>query len=190
MQRYIDGDYFFRETGLMTFECADDNEIVTKKINYDMLPLLDLYSETGNIPVLGYLSAPGTGGTWIVPEAGSDAAICMNHDASDAAYEAKGKAYEILGRMCHLLEDMSVPDHAHNTSHAGVYGMRSSPYEGTEEALTEWNAQDLIDEDLSFLDPYESEQPILYLMYYLNQIGDHYADALLDGDDVHDQSIG
>jgi hypothetical protein len=78
--------------------------------------------------------------------------------------------WEILGRMCHLLGDMSVPAHAHRDEH----GTSPDSYEdwvaGNGAPYTYWNAQN----SGLIINPYVSSNPLHYLMYTMQQISDHF----------------
>ena len=103
-------------------------------------------------------------------------------------------AYNRLGRMCHLLQDMSVPAHVHCTSHAGVNGMYSDYFENHEMGYHNnyhtWTAEEVFTEFGGFIDPYVHDDPIYFLMYFLNQMTDHYADGKVNGDDIYDTIPG
>lgn len=99
---------------------------------------------------------------------------------------------EILGRMCHLLEDMSVPEHVQNISHANKSGMRSSLYEENEMSFKQWTADEIFASGKKYFNPFfvtpNNTDPIYNLMYVLNQITDHYAGSGVDGDNDFDKS--
>jgi len=105
----------------------------------------------------------------------------------------KGIVYNLLGRMCHLLQDMSVPAHAHNTSHAGIYGMYSDFLESNEmeyhTSFQNWNADQVSIQYGDLLNPYQHSDPLYYLMYFLNQIADFYPDGVHSGDSQYDLEI-
>ena len=102
----------------------------------------------------------------------------------------KNWIYEILGRMCHLLQDMSVPAHVHSNSHAGTYGMYSDYYENNAKNFHQWTADELFSQGKVLLNPYQQNwgHPIAYLMYFLNQVTDHYASGIDYGDFWYDSS--
>ncbi|MBN1948209.1 MAG: right-handed parallel beta-helix repeat-containing protein [Candidatus Cloacimonetes bacterium] len=106
----------------------------------------------------------------------------------------EGYVYNRLGRMCHLLQDMSVPAHVHCISHAGPgYDMHVDLLESNEldyhENYHTWTAQDVLTEHGGFIDPYIHEDPLYYLMYFLNQIADYFTDGVADGDVDYDSDI-
>ena len=80
--------------------------------------------------------------------------------------------WEILGRMAHLLQDLSEPTHAHIDEH----GAQIDPYE-------EWIAGSYPDRyqhynhnniESGIIDPYQSTNPLHFLMYTTQQISDHF----------------
>lgn len=77
--------------------------------------------------------------------------------------------WEVLGRVCHLIQDLSVPAHAHRDEH----GLTSDIYEpwvqGSPQGFV-WNGLN----SGSFLNPYLSTNPIHFLMYTTQQIADHF----------------
>ncbi|NQV19611.1 MAG: hypothetical protein HQ534_13860, partial [Armatimonadetes bacterium] len=103
-------------------------------------------------------------------------------------------AYNRLGRMCHLLQDMSVPAHVHCTSHAGVNGMYSDYFENHEMGYHNnyhtWTSEEVFTEFGGFIDPYVHDDSIYFLTYFLNQMTDHYADGKVNGDDIYDTIPG
>jgi hypothetical protein len=77
--------------------------------------------------------------------------------------------WETLGRMCHLLADMSVPAHTHRDEH----GLEPDSYENWmygDPHLT-WDHQNVGD----FINPYNSDNdPLHYLIYTMQQQADHF----------------
>ncbi|OGF87230.1 hypothetical protein A3B19_03280 [Candidatus Giovannonibacteria bacterium RIFCSPLOWO2_01_FULL_46_32] len=69
-----------------------------------------------------------------------------NHTWQKAIYDYangdKEKAFESLGYVLHLIEDMSVPDHTRNDSHPHVAGDPGSPYEEWAKLYTNNNKLD------------------------------------------------
>jgi hypothetical protein len=77
--------------------------------------------------------------------------------------------WEILGRMCHLVQDMSVPAHTRCDEH----GLTPDDYENwisENNHWTYWNANNCGD----LINPYVSSNPIHYLMYTTQQIANHF----------------
>jgi hypothetical protein len=122
-------------------------------------------------------------------------------DLSNMSSQSKNLIiYNTLGRMCHLLQDMSVPAHVHNTAHPGnkqtsfgVIAQYSDYYENNVMNYIEnhkaWTAQEVFSERGEFINPYVYDDAIYYLMYFMNQISDHYADGKVNGDDIYDATI-
>lgn len=88
--------------------------------------------------------------------------------------------WEILGRMCHLLQDMTVPAHAHCHIHAPIISSGDA-YESYIESLG--NIANYVNRNNCgswvnpFSDPYGNYWPpdaIRYLFYNANQIGDFF----------------
>ncbi|MBU1099638.1 MAG: T9SS type A sorting domain-containing protein [Bacteroidetes bacterium] len=98
--------------------------------------------------------------------------------------------YEILGRMVHLLQDMSVPAHVQCVSHAGTNGMYQDYYETNASSFHQWTANEIYTNGDTFIDPYQQNwgHPLAYLMYFLNQITDHYGTGKTYGDFLYDAS--
>jgi len=77
--------------------------------------------------------------------------------------------WETLGRMCHLLTDMSVPAHTHRDEH----GLEPDSYENwmVGDPHLAWDHQNVGD----FLNPYNSDNdPLHYLIYTMQQQSDHF----------------
>ncbi len=76
-----------------------------------------------------------------------------NHTWQKAIYDyANGRekeAFESLGYILHLIEDMSVPDHTRNDSHPHVAGDPGSPYEEWAKAYTNSHKLDTAEKLLS-----------------------------------------
>lgn len=82
--------------------------------------------------------------------------------------------WEILGRMCHLLQDVGSPAHANIDDHGGT----GLIYDGLESSFGElgWNAQTVADSfGTQLLDPYVCSDPIHFLMYTTQQQANHFA---------------
>lgn len=92
--------------------------------------------------------------------------------------------WEVLGRMAHLLGDMSVPAHAHGDAHGlcdappflravehdtyeNWVGADGPPYNSP---YTAWNASN----SGTLPNPYIASNPLHYLMYITQQIADHF----------------
>lgn len=80
--------------------------------------------------------------------------------------------FETLGRMCHLLQDMSVPEHVHLDEH-GPFS-ENSDYENFTESDRFWNYLMVNNLVGSYINPYISASPLHFLMYTTAQISDHF----------------
>ncbi len=79
--------------------------------------------------------------------------------------------WEVLGRMCHLVADLSVPAHSRRDEH----GLDLDSYEqwmgGTGSPYTVWNAANAG----SWINPYTpDDDPLHYLMYTMHQQANHF----------------
>ncbi len=80
-------------------------------------------------------------------------------------------AWEVLGRMCHLLADQSVPAHTHRDEH----GLLADSYEnwmgGSSKPYLQWNYTNAG----NFINPYITDNdPLHYLIYTMQQQSDHF----------------
>ena len=104
--------------------------------------------------------------------------------------------FEILGRMCHLIADMSVPAHVHNNSHIPALGT-TDKYEQdfmfvkwndesfSLPSVTYWDANRVWNTFGNIMNPYVSyDSPLHLLMYSTNQLADHFASRTVAGDDI------
>lgn len=79
--------------------------------------------------------------------------------------------WEILGRMCHLLQDQTVPAHAHGDAHPPPWWMDC--YESyIKVSYQNYNCTTAV----SMVDPYINSygNPLRYLFYTANQLGDYF----------------
>jgi hypothetical protein len=92
--------------------------------------------------------------------------------------------WEIVGRICHLIEDQGVPAHVHNDPHP-IGGLLHDPdtYEhshlGTRYSLKNW--QDALAHG-GHIDLNNVVYPLRTIMYTLNQISDRFPSDDCDGD--------
>jgi len=100
-------------------------------------------------------------------------------------------AYNILGRVAHLLGDMSVPAHVHEDEHSPLSPDKYENYmkDGKDNSkVTYWTAERIFEEKGDFINPYCSEivgmSPVEYLMTITAQISDHFASNRKDGNDI------
>ena len=85
-------------------------------------------------------------------------------------------AYEILGRVCHLLADNGVPAHVHNDEHVEELG-HGDTYEIFMEYptyCTDWDYTDAYNAGGLLWDVLNYTKPLRYLFYTTNQYSDHY----------------
>jgi len=80
--------------------------------------------------------------------------------------------WEILGRMCHLIQDMSVPAHTRCDEH-GLFADEYENWVSEDSRWTYWNANNCG----TLLNPYVSSNPIHYLMYTTQQIANHFGSS-------------
>lgn len=85
--------------------------------------------------------------------------------------------WQILGRMCHLMQDMSVPAHVHRDCHGDPDdGIRMDSFEEMFSCDNDFssNAQFVYDNYGGFLNPIGKTNPVHYLMYITAQMADHF----------------
>ena len=116
----------------------------------------------------------------------------------------KGKAYEYLGHIVHLLGDMTVPTHAHGDAHVDLFGDHD-PYEEWMSNTTDDRKIPLTDAEKEMLGRLERNEgpppparfgpagplensippgvdPLYWLLYTTNQRADFFASRDVDGD--------
>ncbi len=128
--------------------------------------LATLY-QTGNVKWIGYWNSIGQ-------------YFSKNLDKTYSTEYRRRISYDILGRICHLLADMSVPAHTHNDAHSPV------SEEGTDD-FEQWVKNnhynytwvDALAQGGTLFDVTEKNFPIRYLMYVTNQYADFFPS---DGD--------
>lgn len=84
-------------------------------------------------------------------------------------------SFEILGRMCHLLQDISVPAHANIDPHGDDSALILDYYENYFGYDYYWNAQNTFSQVGGYINPYQSSNPLHFLMYTTNQMANHFA---------------
>ncbi len=171
MLKYFNGNFQNRclsKNKMMWNQCS----YVTTATDFSMKNIIDLYKQYGTIQIQA---------TQHLGLNGWETNNCPN------LFLQKKWIFEILGRMCHLLADMSVPAHVHCNSHAGTSGMYYDVYEKNVQNYHLWTANEIYAQGKTYLNPYQGwDSPLVYLMYYLNQITDHYASGKTNGDDNYD----
>lgn len=106
----------------------------------------------------------------------------------------------ILGKILHLLADMSVPAHVHNDEHAArkltITGSWHTgfcdKYEGwlthgdggfmAFEENWYWDYYNTLNQKGGYIDISQQDDPLLFIMYTVNQIADFFASDDVDGD--------
>lgn len=152
---------------------------------YEYNSLVDLYVN-GNMHWVGY-----------VDEAGIE--YSRNEWFIASSELRRILVWEILGRVCHLLADMSVPTHVHLDIHPCEIGDQDN-YEvdiaGAGNGMFNCNEQVFVPGPYidytaasafnsgNFIDPYtfDEENPIRYLFYFTAQVSDHFASQDWGGD--------
>jgi hypothetical protein len=178
MRKYVNGDYPYRwrYTGPRRWDGCPIGEIAFAH-DFQMRPLIDMYFGAGPIAAVRFQHVHT--GKWF--ETNCPRFVGM----------VGGYLYEILGRMCHLLEDMSVPAHVHRNAHACEHGQYCDYYERNELRYHRWSAEEVYANGGRFINPYQRgvEDPLFFLMYFMNQITDHYASGKTHGDDNYDPTF-
>jgi hypothetical protein len=172
------------------------------EINFKMTPGSSEFRLTdGNLITINHCGGVGikynslvelfkTGHAWI-----THYYSCPNAEWEDCNYEVilgegwrNAIVWEILGRMCHLLEDMSVPAHSHNDEHGYYtelyeYDMSNSLYYSI--SANEFN-------NLEIVNPYylQNQNPLHFLMTVVQQVTDHYASCGNDYNGLGDDNLG
>ena len=79
--------------------------------------------------------------------------------------------WEVLGRMCHLLADLSVPAHTHRDEHGLLADSYESWMGGADLPYLLWNAQNVG----HFINPFTVDNdPLHFLCYTMQQQADHF----------------
>lgn len=83
--------------------------------------------------------------------------------------------FEILGRMCHLLQDMSVPAHVHRDCHGSSDdGIRQDCYENYFGYDFGFDFMSVYNNYGAFINPVDKINPLHFLMYTTAQMADHF----------------
>jgi len=118
--------------------------------------LTELYT-TGRAWITGYYGVPN-----------SDWRTC-NYEVVLGTGWRDVFTWEILGRMCHLVQDMSVPAHTRRDEH----GLSDDDYENwisENNHWATWNGNN----SGSLINPFVSSNPLHYLLYTTQQIANHF----------------
>jgi len=112
--------------------------------------------------------------------------------------QRKNLVYNILGRIAHLLGDMSVPAHSHTTFHAYFFALNAKDYYedwAKDNNINYWTGEKVFKERGGYIDPYSYSENgfgsfIEYFMYCMAQTSQHYASRAINGNDIYNQSVG
>ena len=85
--------------------------------------------------------------------------------------------FEILGRMSHLLQDMSVPAHTNLDPHGDNPQLIEDYYESYFGYNYYWNSENVYSQFGGILNPYsyQANDPLHFLMYTMNQMSNYFA---------------
>ncbi|MCL4512127.1 MAG: T9SS type A sorting domain-containing protein [Bacteroidetes bacterium] len=83
-------------------------------------------------------------------------------------------SFEVLGRMCHLLQDIGSPAHANIDPHGGNDALRHDSFEEYFGDIG-WTADMVYNQNPAVLNPYISSNPLHFLMYTMQQQANHFA---------------
>ncbi|PIQ08858.1 MAG: hypothetical protein COW71_09650, partial [Ignavibacteriales bacterium CG18_big_fil_WC_8_21_14_2_50_31_20] len=96
--------------------------------------------------------------------------------------------FEILGRMAHLVQDMSVPAHAHVDAHGIDPGDQYERWVSENDSYKYWNYENIGNERLYDVTNYTN--PLHFIMYTTQQIADHFGSSGPWDDGVGNDEIG
>jgi hypothetical protein len=105
--------------------------------------------------------------------------------------QADAITFNILGRMAHLLGDMSVPAHVHSDVHLPIAGLwdwyeEDMDIEDHPSVVEVWYAGNVLNLKGGFINPYgNSDDPLHFLMYTMNQIADYFPSRNVDGNALY-----
>lgn len=167
----------------------------------------------------GIHESPGSFGYNIIQLHNGDFAYGYIGNPTFTEFEKNSLVYNMIGRICHLLGDMSVPAHVAATNEDRLmneHGLWHDPYEdgmnykewtgngpgpcawgsvlpAYAARVEYWNAKKVFEEKGSVVNPYcypENTHPIYYLFYTTAQISDHFATNRIDGDNYFPAGTG
>jgi hypothetical protein len=181
----------------------NSNKKIGVKVSFNYQPpyrksIIDVYKEPNNMIVKAAWTIPYNGipdsSIYFAPNTSliqflRQNTLSGNLDTNDLRNQIKGICWEIVGRICHLYEDMGTPAHAHNDAHGGNdwgclggYDWYERDYLPIHYADVNWidaqNAGGYID-----LIRQHFEGPWLRTsMYIMNQLGDRFPSNDANGD--------
>lgn len=162
--KYIDGDWHSwngSSYGSRRFIEYNHGNGSFFRYSYHVRGLIDLY-RTNRIWQESYTNTLGQ-------------TTMIRKEVTIPAYLKNIIVWESLGRMAHLLQDMSVPSHTHNDVHVREWDGGDCYHNYIDDG-----AYNLFDAETArdaggFFNPYENiADPIRYLIYTANQLADHY----------------
>lgn len=136
------------------------------QIGFEYNSLVDLY-KTGRAWIVGYYNSIGQ---WVNSNMDNrlPCQIVFSQGWRDVF------VWEILGRMCHLLQDMAVPAHVHRDAHGEDACLKLDSYEDYFGTDYNWEAKKVLSLKGPMIDPYVSSNQLHYLMYTTAQMADHF----------------
>jgi hypothetical protein len=96
--------------------------------------------------------------------------------------------WEIIGRVCHLLADVSVPAHSHNDQHDEYVGGGADGYETYMEDqghFDQWTYNSAITQG-GLIDVLNKSNPLKYLFYSTAQVANHFPSDDDPGNNIND----
>ncbi len=183
----------------------NSNKKIGVKVSFNYQPpqrksIIDVYKDPNNMIVKAAWTIPYNG----IPDSNISFApntpliqfliqntIPGNLDTEELKGQIKGICWEIVGRICHLYEDMGTPAHAHNDPHGGYHWI-SSCFGGDD-----WYERDYLPihyTDVNWINAQNAggyidlikqhfEGPWLRTsMYIMNQLGDRFPSNDANGD--------
>ncbi len=159
-------------------------------IGFEYDSLVQFYRD-GRCTISGYLDGNGE---WVTAAARPDILplrIVAPNNVRDRI------AWEVIGRITHLLGDMGVPAHAHNDIHPPFW-WNNEPADIFEEemgrAYTGWDHTDAAEQG-DYLDALEAagagvERAAHYLLYTTNQVADRFPSNDVNGDGLYETQWG
>lgn len=180
IHKYANGEYIFiwayANNKMSWGDCGTGPDFLHLMTKFDVPGVIEFYKSTGRFQANSFMDINDQ---WNETD-------CPGWFQGDILFN-KAHAYEILGRMCHLLGDMSVPAHVHCDAHINKIGMTPDYYEENETDYHAWTADEIFNSGQTFINPYNAwSDPLYFLVYLLNQSTDHYASTRSDGDNNYD----
>lgn len=155
--------HYDMQYGAHTFTQTNGKSITltTNRIGLKYNTLVELYT-TGKVNITGWSRITGE---W----------VNCNYEVLLGPGYRDIFAWEILGRMCHLLQDMSVPAHAHRDAHGSTDdGIRIDTYENFFGYSFGWDNYSVYSNVGQYINSYVSSNPLHYLMFITAQMADHF----------------